>query len=268
MSLACSLLGYTQVDNRPVVGVTRFTCETDDKYAGLVTEKVVEILTNSKRFQVVDRTSYNQVHAELELQKSEAFIDSKNTVEQGSAVAAQSLITGHIAKIPVYAMRNSLGTISGYKASVAFQIKIVDVETGLSTEATGFQGKASDLMLSPESAVTSAMQSLQEELKEYFTTNFPVKCSLLKILSSRKDAADIVLVDAGSQQGLHENDRLTVEKIEMIDNKPYPVLISELKVVKLAGDNFAECKVQKKGASELLSRFNAGDKLECKLIIE
>ena len=54
-----SLYGYTQTqpDTRPVVGVAKFTCETDSRYAGLVTEKVVEMLTNTKRFQVVDRTS-------------------------------------------------------------------------------------------------------------------------------------------------------------------------------------------------------------------
>lgn len=172
----CSHLCYTQVDERDVVDVAKFSCETDDRYVGLVTEKVVEVLTNSKRFQVVDRTSIDKVHEELELQKSEVFIDSKNTVEQGVAVAAQFLVTGHITKIPVYAMKNALGAVQGYKASVAFQMKIVNIETGLSTEAASFQGKASDLMMSPESAVTEAMKSLQPDLEAYFRVNFPVKC--------------------------------------------------------------------------------------------
>ena len=78
-----SLYGYTQnqLDTRPVVGVAKFTCETDGRYASLVTEKVVEMLTNTKRFQVVDRTSKDRVKEELELQKSEAFLDSENLVE-------------------------------------------------------------------------------------------------------------------------------------------------------------------------------------------
>ena len=105
--IVCSHLGYAQSDEREVVGVAKFTCETDDRFTGLVTEKIVEVLTNSKRFQVVDRTSYDKVHEELEFQKSEAFIDSENTAEQGVAVAAESLVTGHIIKIPVYAMKNA-----------------------------------------------------------------------------------------------------------------------------------------------------------------
>ncbi len=269
MSLVvCSQLGYTQTDEREVVGVAKFTCETDDLYAGLVTEKVVEVLTNSKRFRVVDRTSIDKVHEELELQKSEAFIDSENTAEQGVAVAAQSLVTGHITKIPVYAMKNALGAVQGYKASVAFQMKIVDVETGLSTEATSFQGKASDLMMSPESAVTEAMKSLQSDLEEYFRINFPIKCKIQKILASKKGTAERVLVNAGIEQGLKLGHKLSVEYIEMLDGKPYPSLIAELQVEKLAGENFAECSVRKKGGKELLSRFNAGENLECKLIIE
>jgi hypothetical protein len=43
-------------------------------------------------------------------------------------------------------------------------MKIVDVATGLSTDATSFEGKASNLMLSAESAVQYAMNSIQEEI--------------------------------------------------------------------------------------------------------
>ena len=56
---------------------------------------VVEMLTNTKRFQVVDRTSYDKIYEELEFQKSEAFIDSKDLAEQGVAVAAEYMLTGH-----------------------------------------------------------------------------------------------------------------------------------------------------------------------------
>lgn len=117
--------------------------------------------------------------------KSEAFIDSDNLVEQDVAVAAEKMITGEIVKIPVYRMKNGDGTIRGYKASVAFQMKIVDVATGLSTEATSFEGKASDECLSPESAVTMAMMSLQDRMAEYFRINFPITAKLMKIVKEK-----------------------------------------------------------------------------------
>lgn len=263
-----SLTGYAQHDTRPVVGVARFTCEGSDRFAGLVTEKVVEMLTNTQRFQVVDRTSYDRVYAELELQKSEAFIDSDNTVEQGVAVAAEKIITGHIAKLPVYAMRNPDGSIKGYKASVAFQMKVVDVETGLSTEATSFQGQTSEVMLSPESAVTQSMASLQEELETYFRQNFPLEGCVLKILKSRKDAAVLVLLNVGRHQGVRVGDQFRVERIEMLDGRPYPAVIGILTVTQLVGDDFAECKVARKSSREILARFQAAEELKCNLIIK
>lgn len=266
--LACSLSGYAQVDTRPVVGVAQFSCDVESNYAGLVTEKVVEMLTNTKRFRVVDRTSSDRVQAELELQKSEAFMDSKNTVEQDIAIAAEKMLTGHIVKIPVYAMRNPDGSIKGYKGSVAFQMKIVDVATGLSTEATSFQGKASDLMLSPESAVTQAMTSLQGELENYFRKNFPVTAKLVKVLTVKKEAAETILLGAGKVQGIQVGDKFTVERIEMLEGQPYPTLLGEVVVTKLTGETFSECSVPKKFGAELLAAFNGAQKIECKLVIQ
>lgn len=266
--LVCSLWGYAQVDTRPVVGVAQFTCAQKSPYTGLITEKVVEMLTNTKRFRVVDRTSLDKIHEELELQKSEAFLDSKNLVEQDIAVAAEKLITGEIVKIPVYRIKNGDGSVRGYKASVAFQMKVVDVATGLSTEAVSFQGKASQENLSPESAITQAMMSLQDKIYEYFRVNFPVTAKINRILSEKNGVAKYVLLSAGKMQGIRVGDKFTVESIEMIGGQPYPSLIGELTVKKLAGDMFSECEADKKAGAGIAEKFKAGNKIECKLIIK
>ena len=44
---------FSQQDERPVVGVSAFTCDENPRFVKLVTEKVVEMLTNTKRFRVV-----------------------------------------------------------------------------------------------------------------------------------------------------------------------------------------------------------------------
>ncbi|HJG89117.1 CsgG/HfaB family protein [Barnesiella viscericola] len=270
MMFVCGTCVYAQIssDIRPVVGVAQFTSETDSKYAGLVTEKVVEMLTNTKRFQVVDRTSHDKIKEELELQKSEAFLDSKNLVEQDIAVAAEKLITGHINKIPIYAMKNANGSIKGYKGSVSFQMKVVDVATGLSTEAVSFEGKASDLMLSPESAVNQAMQSLQDEIYEYFKKNFPVSGKIIKVLKEKKDKVEVVLLNVGKKQGVNQGDRFAVQYVEMLDGEPYPVDLGEIEVVKLSGEAFSECKVPSKMGEELASRLVSNANIVCKMIIK
>ncbi len=255
-------------DTRPVVGVAAFTCETSSPYSGLVTEKVVELLTNTKRFQVVDRTSYDKVQQELEFQKSEAFLDSDNIVKQNIAVAAEKLVTGHINKIPVYAIKNPDGSVKGYKGSVSFQLKIVDVATGLSTEAATFDGKASDLMLSPESAVTQAMQSLSETLEEYFRKNFPVSAKIVKILEESGDAAKTLLLGAGKKQGIREGNTFEVFRNEIINDEVYQENLGVITVVKLSGESFCECKVPAKMGRLIKSYFPSNENIVCNLVIK
>lgn len=267
---ACIFNGYAQTtdDNRQVVGVAEFTCKENSPYTRLVTEKVVEMLTNSKRFRVVDRTSREKIVQELELQKSEAFMDSKNLVEQDVAVAAEKLITGEIVKIPIYRMKNGDGSVRGYKASVAFQMKIVDVATGLSTEATSFEGKASDECLSPESAVTMAMMPLQDKMAEYFRINFPVTAKLMRIVKEKKGAAEIVLIKAGKRHGVKIGDKFNVESLEMLDGEVLPTTLGIVTVTALKGDAYAECKVGKKYGQSIYESFNANRKIKCILIIK
>ena len=255
-----------QKDDRIVIGVTAFTCDENPRFVGLVTEKVVEMLTNAKRFRVVDRTSADRVNDELELQKSEAFIDSKNVVEQGASLAAEKIITGHITKIPVYSMKGANGGVNGYKASVAFQMKIVDVATGLSTDATSFEGKASELMLSPESAVQNAMKSIQTEINQYFKLNFPLQGKIVKLLPDVKGRTK-VLVNLGKHAGINVGDKLSVEMIELIDGQKYPQKIGTVEVVTLAGDNLSEAIASdKKSSQSISSNFSESKKLECTLI--
>lgn len=177
------------------------------------------------------------------------------------------MIVGHIVKMSVYAMKNPDGTVNGYKASVAFTIKVNDVETGKTTEAESFQTEVSPLMLSPESAVNEALKSVEPNLTSYFIKTFPLTTKISKILTSKKEAAVTVLIAGGKSFGFKEGDKLIVEKNELIDGKPYPSQIGEIKIIKMAGDDFSECAVSD-GGKEILSRFNAAEKLTCKLIVK
>jgi len=262
-----SLWGYSQTDSRLVVGVAEFTFERDSKYNRAVAEKVVQVVTNTKRFNVVDRTSYDKVKQELELQKTEAFLDSKNNVKQDAALAAEYMIIGHIIKSNVYEMKNIDGSVNGYKASFAFTLKVNQVETGKTTEAESFQTEVSPLMLSPESAVNEALKSIEPNLRSYFIKTFPLITKISKILTTEKDKAVTVLIAGGKDFGFKEGDKLIVEKIEMIDGKPYPSQIGEIKILKIAGADFSECVVSA-GGKEILSGFNAAEKMTCKLIVK
>jgi hypothetical protein len=265
ISFVNSLFVYSQTDLKPIVGVAKFTSEVNSKYSNSVAEKVVEIVTNTRRFTVVDRTSYDKVKEELEFQKTEAFLDSKNTAKQDAVLAAQYMIVGNILKMSVYNMKNTDGSTNGYKASVAFTLKVNTVETGTTTEAENFQTSVSPLMLSPESAVNEALKSIEGTLSAYFIKTFPLTTKIRKVLTFKRESASTVLIAGGKSFGFKEGDKLTVEKNDLIDGKPYPVQIGNIKVIKIAGDDFSECTVTE-GGKEIMTRFNAGETLMCKLI--
>lgn len=250
-------------DTRAVVGVAQFTCDEKSPYTGLVTEKVVEMLTNTRRFRVVDRTSDDKIRKELELQKSEGFMDSENRVEQDIAVSAEKMVTGHIVKIPVYAMKNADGSRRGYKASVGFEMKVVDVATGLSSEATSFQGKASKECLSPEAAVTMAMQDVQGEIEQWFKVNFPITAKVTRALDDKT-----IIIKAGSAQGVSVGDTFLVEAIEEIDGDPFHRKMGEIKISRVAGRGFSECNVPKKMMTSIKDCLDNAVEVLCTLKIE
>ena len=69
-------------------------------------------------------------------------------------------------------------------------------------------------------------------MTSYFIKTFPMTTKILKGLTSKKEAATTVLIAGGKSFGFKEGDKLIVEKNELIDGKPYPSQIGEIKIIK------------------------------------
>lgn len=136
------------------------------------------------------------------------------------------------------------------------------------TEATSFEGKASDECLSPESAVTMAMMSLQDKMAEYFRINFPVTAKLMKILKAKNGVAEVILIKAGKKHGIKVGDRFNVESIEILDGEVLPTILGIVTVTALKGEAYTECKVGKKEGKVIYENFNANKQIKCSLIIK
>ncbi len=258
LSLASGLSAYSQADNKPVVGVQKFTSEVNSPFVNSVYEKVVQVVTNTHRFTLLDLVGADKITEEL---KSEKYLDSKNEQKNIDLLTMQCMIIGHLIKMNIYTMKNPDGSVNGFKASAAFTLKVNDIGTGKTTEAAHFQTEESPLALSKEQAVNQALLSVETTLNNYFSKTFPLVTNIVKIFDAKK-----VLITGGKDFGFKEGDKLIVERIEMLNGKPYPTDIGELKITKLAGD-FSECSVSK-GGKEILAAFSAAEKLNCKLFIK
>lgn len=260
-----SLFGYTQ-SVLPRVGVSEFESNENEKYANVISAKVVKVLVDTKRFTVLDLTSQEAVKQEVERQRSEAFLNSNTTVKQDVSMGAEWVVAGNITKLMIYTNKTADGTVQGYKSSIMFTLQIQEVETGKTNQAASFNAITSVWSASAQSAINSAVNLVENDLLTYFIKEFPVKTKISKILTTKKDAASTILISGGKAFNFKEGDKLTVEKNEMIDGKPYPTQIGEIKITKIAGDDFSECTVSD-GGKEILSRFNAAEKLICTLIL-
>jgi hypothetical protein len=187
--------------------------------------------------------------------------------KQGALWGAQSLITVRVTKLAIYNQKNADGTLSGHRSSIGFTLKVTHVETGITTEAETFNTFESPLMLSQESAVNESLKYVKPDLNAYFLKQFPLTTSIRKVLTTKKDGAATVLIAGGRTFGFKEGDKLSVNKNELVDGKPYPAQIGLLKVAKIAGEDFTECTVSE-GGKEILERFNAGEALTCALIVK
>ena len=146
-------------DNRRIVAVETFTSEKPTKYGRAITEKVIEIITKSKRFRVVDRTDKSAIDKELELQKGAAFFQENNTAKQGMMMGADYIVVGTIRNLDLIRI-NEGGSFGGYRATLSFNMKIIKTETSQSSEAMSFESSRADPQLTPERAVDEAIRTL------------------------------------------------------------------------------------------------------------
>ena len=114
--------------------------------------------------------------------------------------------------------------------------------------------------MSPEAAVNMAMQSIQDEIENWFRTNFPIVCSVSRIIDNKT-----VLINVGSEQGVRPGNIFKVEAVEMLDGYPYHKALGEIKIKTVAGPNFSECVVPKKTMEQIESYFDNAVKINCEL---
>jgi Curli production assembly/transport component CsgG len=245
--LMLSNVAFSQqnTDKRRVVAVEKFRSDTPTKYDRAITEKVIEIITKSKRFQVVDRTNLELLKKEQDLQRTAEFYDPKKQNDE-PMLGADYQVNGIIRMINIVRMTSG-GDFAGYRATLSFNLTISTVASGKTTEAQSFESKGASAQLTPERAVDEAIRTLEESMESYFQEEFPVVLSISRILKEDDDEAESVLISGGKTYGLKEGDEFLVKTFEMIDGSPYYKDIGILELTKIAGDNFSECEVDKGG---------------------
>lgn len=252
----------TEEDYRLIVGVTKFSSldVKQERFASMLTERVLDVLNQQNRFLVIDLdgTARKEV-----ISKAQENYKSANWLEANKSISAEYTLAGILTSIKF--IRLNAG--KGYKATITYTIKIINTESGeiIQNGTATFSSVESDIKLTPETALVSAIQTTIPALSNYFTSSFPIKLNLVRIEKEKNDKAISVLLDGGSKIGAKENIAFECYYIDNSLGKPLPNYIGKLKVTRILSEDFSEAKVISDG-KEIFKHFKEEKKIICKNI--
>lgn len=277
-----------------VIGILPVTASDPSakKYCAQVEGTIASIFTGKTRFTVVDRTKFDQLAQERNLQKQEDFLDGL-VVEQGKSLGAQYLIQGNISQANAQSVTitkyKTVGTypnttqqkyyVPGYNVALIVNLQTIDVATGQAKSARTINASRTWETNSSEQAITASLNLLQNPtgregtLKDWANDMFPVLMKVLKVEETdNKGRPKKVLIKGGEDMDLHRGAttgsmlQVYINDVMMVDGKEYtrPLPIGEIVVFEPQGE-FTVCKV-KDGADEIQKRMNEGKTLFLKML--
>ncbi|MBL4662298.1 MAG: hypothetical protein JKY22_01760 [Flavobacteriaceae bacterium] len=261
---------------KKTIAITAFETTSSSistKYVKAIEDKVKEAFYSTNRFNIVDRTNYQKLQAEKELQKSEAFIDGK-TINQTSLEGAEQIVTGSISQIDIVKKINETSTY--YDCKISFSIQVIDIETGqvvaseLIRPKQSFMGSvvssSTGSSNTPEKAFFNSLKGTQKAINKFVGKHFPVTTLIIEISEASSSKAKSLLINVGNLNGAKKNQEFYVIELvtmkvgdkDLIRRKE----LGKIKITKVEGDEISEAKVIKGGVA-ILAKFNAGAKIEC-----
>lgn len=301
--LLLQIHSYSQenADGNYTVGILPVTSVTNDAqiYTPNVQASLSKVFVEKTRFTVVDRTKFDQLAKERNLQKQEDFLNGA-VVEQGKSLGAQYLISGNINQISkrsgnrekskldydAYSKQYYTRKYQVYvtQIDVTINVQIIDVSTGIVKSNKSFTNTTEAETTSEATVINSAILGLEGYLRAWVNDAFPVFMKIIKVeTTDKKGLPKTVLIKGGSDVDLayrkdagilygigkkNVSSELEVfeNNVEMIDGKEYKrkIPVGKIKVVEIQGE-FSICEV-KKGAEEIQKKLNEGKTLFLKII--
>lgn len=269
--------GLIQAQSKKTVAIAQWSSSlANTNYAKGLTELIQTEIFKTKKFNLVDRTSFDVLYTESNLQKGEDFIEGK-VVAQGKKEGAEYIITGRLNNIiaeKVFGNNDITGNqrrkrreFLGYSGKVQFTLKIIEVATGRLKATVNLQGQSGNRVITsipgkgklmqamgvlPQSesdAVQKAIENAMKDVTKFIRNNFPSLYKVLKISSSKKDKATELVIIAGSSASVRRKQKLNVVEIIKVEHEGQILerkeVIGELRVISVDDANFSTCQVLK-----------------------
>jgi len=272
----CALTSISVFSQKTAVAITSFEASSNSisiNRIRAIEDNVKEAFYSTNRFDIVDRTSYDKLKNEKELQKSEDFIDGK-TVAQTNLEGAEHIVTGRISQVDI--KKEVLETSYYYSCKISFSLQVIDVATGKVVANKLIKPKQSIMgnvwstssggADTPDKAFFNSLKGTQKEIDEFVAEYFPVSTMILEISEATSNEAKMLLLNTGSLNGSKKKQEFDVMELvkmkagnkEIIRKKK----LGEIRITEVEGEEISIAKVVK-GGEAILAKFNAGANIEC-----
>ncbi|MBL7749302.1 MAG: hypothetical protein JNM19_17820 [Chitinophagaceae bacterium] len=213
-SLLCALVlnntPHAQ-DSKPSIAVLPFISAVSNtsqsNYTSIVQDMVTQQLVKGNRFNILDRSKFQKVLDELNVQKQEEFLNSK-IVEQGRLEGAAYLVTGVINQMSVteerYQEYNSVTKMyelkNRHNVEIKFSFQVIDVARGIAVHQENLYAKNTPNHDNKQAdALENAQCLLRKQVKMSVAKIFPEEIQLVSVeKEDKKGLPDMVLISAGT----------------------------------------------------------------------
>ncbi len=234
-----------------------------------IQDAVTDVFLKSKRFALVEREKMGQITSEKQLQRQEDFIDGQ-VIEQSKSLGAEYIVMGNVTKADDKTTRTNapiIGVVTTRTAEVTFNIKVVDVTTGVIMASHTFTGKGKG-----QNGFENALNDIKPEISKFIKKNFKVVVSIADI--EKKDdqgKAVSLLIAGGSSLGVKAGNELKVyeAKVLEVDGKKLvrKKTVGKAVVARVEDENFSVCNITE-GNALITEKLAEKARLKCEIINE
>jgi curli biogenesis system outer membrane secretion channel CsgG len=295
-----ALTAWSQEAQRIAVAIPGFRTSNSDipsETVSSIHQRVIDAFVGISKFSVVERSQLQELQNEVDLQKSEAFMEGKTNIsDRVKNSGANFLVTGVISRLDYsreqrekkqYDAVQKKNVVVGYYwvyfCTIELNIKLIDVTTSQiilsevinarNGDGGGGKGLLGALLSqessgagSNEEAYSRTLDDISNETVALIRKAFPNVLSIAEIVSrDKKGNADELLLVGDFTDGMGKKQELYVKLVTetMINGKKLTrkKVIGEVKILKVEEGGFISAKI-KDGEEEITKAFEAKQNLQ------
>ena len=237
-----------------------------DANSDKVRQAVLDALNKTKRFQLVDQEAKLSVNKELERRTTEeAMADEKARTEITSDAAYDYIMEGNVTACSVKEQVKDGKKM--YSCVLNYSVTVTEVATTTTVATRAFEhspsglggtlGKFLDLAESPDKAITSAVNLVENDIEKFVIEEFPLIGTIIPLdFETKKDKLVTCYIDLGSDHGVKEGDFFEISVPTYRAGRATYKSVGRLKVTEVVDGTMSMCKVTK-GEKQALTAINA-----------